>query len=200
VLTADFSSGGATGIPNNQGLRGFFIEAIEADRDDDPLTSEGVFVFDGAGNAPGELGDLIHVAGVAGEFNDVTQVSASRHQACDDTGVDTELPPPAALPLPADPFDRAELFEPLESMRVTHPELTVVEFFQLERFGEVRLSSGGVLQNPTNVVEPLRRRRLRGDRPVQPGQQHHPRRRADRSEPQPAPARRGRPAALRRAG
>jgi uncharacterized protein len=154
VLTADFSSGGATGIPNNQGLRGFFIEAVEADRDDDPLTSEGVFVFDGAGNAPGELGDLIHVAGVAGESFDVTQVSASRHQACDDTGVDTELPPPAALPLPADPFDRAELFEPLESMRVTHPELTVVEFFQLERFGEVRLSSGGVLKNPTNAVSP----------------------------------------------
>jgi uncharacterized protein len=154
VLTADFSSGGATGLPNNQGLRGFFIEAIEADRDDDPLTSEGVFVFDGGGNAPGELGDLIHVAGIAGEFNDVTQVSASRHQACDDTGVDTELPPPALLPLPADPFDRADSFEPLESMRVTHPELTVVEFFQLERFGEVRLSSGGVLQNPTNVVDP----------------------------------------------
>jgi uncharacterized protein len=154
VLTADFSSGGATGIPNNQGLRGFFIEAIEADRDDDPLTSEGVFVFDFAGNAPGELGDLIHVAGVAGESFDVTQVSASQHQVCDDTGVDTELPPPAALPLPADPFDRGELFEPLESMRVTHPELTVVEFFQLERFGEVRLSSAGVLQNPTNVVSP----------------------------------------------
>ena len=154
VLTADFSSGGATGIPSNQGLRGFFIEAIEADRDDDPLTSEGVFVFDFAGNAPGELGDLIHVTGVAGEFNEVTQVSASRHQACDDTGVDTELPPPAVLPLPADPSDRDELFEPLESMRVTHPELTVVEFFQLERFGEVRLSSGGVLQNPTNVVDP----------------------------------------------
>jgi uncharacterized protein len=154
VLTADFSSGGASGLPNNQGLRGFFLEAVEADRDDDPMTSEGVFVFDGGGNVPGELGDLVHVTGVVGEFNDVTQVSASRHQACADTGVDTQLPPPAELPLPADPFDRAELFEPLESMRVTHPELTVVEFFQLERFGEVRLSSGGVLKNPTNAVSP----------------------------------------------
>jgi uncharacterized protein len=154
VLTADFSSGAGVGTPNNQGLRGFFIEAIADDRDGDPLTSEGVFVFDGGGNAPGEVGDLIHVTGVVGEFNEVTQVSASRHQACDDTGVDTQLPPPAELPLPADPFDRAESFEPLESMRVTHPELTVVEFFQLERFGEVRLSSGGVLKNPTNAVDP----------------------------------------------
>jgi uncharacterized protein len=154
VLTADFSSGGATGIPNGQGLRGFFLEAIEADRDDDPLTSEGVFVFDPAGDVPGELGELIHVAGVAGESFGVTQVTASRHQACDDTGVDAELPPPAELPLPADPFDREERFESLESMRVTHPELTVVEFFELERFGQVRLSSGGVLKNPTNAVSP----------------------------------------------
>jgi predicted extracellular nuclease len=34
VVTADFTSGGDTGIPANQGLRGFFIEAIAADRDD----------------------------------------------------------------------------------------------------------------------------------------------------------------------
>ena len=39
-------------------------------------------------------------------------------------------------------------------MRVTHPELTVTEFFQLERFGELRLSASGVLQTPTNIFEP----------------------------------------------
>jgi uncharacterized protein len=154
VVTADFTSGGASDLPQNQGLRGFFIEAIEVDRDEDPLTSEGVFVFDAGGVFDGQIGDLVHVAGTAGEFSGVTQVSASDLAVCDDTGVDTELPPPVELPLPADPFDRGELFEPYESMRVTHPELTVVEFFQLERFGEVRLSSGGVLDNPTNVVDP----------------------------------------------
>jgi uncharacterized protein len=154
VLTADFTSGGASGLPNNQGLRGFFLEAAAVDRDADPATSEGVFVFDAAGVVPGALGDLVYVEGVAGEFGDVTQVAAARHQVCADTGVDTTLPAPAVLPLPADPFVRGEVFEPLESMRVTHPELTVVEFFQLERFGEVRLSSGGVLANPTNVVDP----------------------------------------------
>jgi uncharacterized protein len=154
VVTADFTSGGASGLPQNQGLRGFFIEAIAVDRDDDPQTSEGVFVFDGGGVFDGQIGDLVHVAGTAGEFSGVTQVSASDLAVCADTGVDTELPPPVELPLPADPFDRGELFEPYESMRVTHSELTVVEFFQLERFGEVRLSSGGVLDNPTNVVDP----------------------------------------------
>jgi predicted extracellular nuclease len=39
-------------------------------------------------------------------------------------------------------------------MRVTHEELTVIEFFQVERFGEIRLSSDGVLQTPTNVYLP----------------------------------------------
>ncbi|CAN5791533.1 hypothetical protein BH24CHL6_BH24CHL6_13610 [soil metagenome] len=152
VVTADFTSGGASGIPANQGLRGFFMEAIEGDRDPDPQTSEGVFVFGGGGTFSGDIGDLVHVAGTAGEFSGVTQVSAAEIKVCDDTGV--ALPAPAQLPLPTHPDDRANTFEPLESMRVTHPELTVIEFFQVERFGEIRLSADGVLQTPTNVFLP----------------------------------------------
>jgi uncharacterized protein len=154
VVTTAFPSGGATGIPSGQGLRGFFIEAIAADRDDDPQTSEGLFVFDFAGLYDAELGDLVYVYGVAGESFEVTQVSSNDFAVCAGTGLDTTLPPPAALPLPTPVDQRDAEFERLESMRVTHPELTVVEFFQIERFGEIRLSSGGVLQNPTNVVEP----------------------------------------------
>jgi uncharacterized protein len=158
VVTADFTSGGASGLPNNQGLRGYFIEAMEVDRDDDPLTSEGLFVFEPAGTFDGSLGDLVHVSGTAGEFSTVTQVSADEIAICTAVAlgadVDITLPPAAPLPLPVAPADRAAVYEPLESMRVTHPELTVVEFFQLERFGEVRLSAAGVLANPTNAVDP----------------------------------------------
>jgi uncharacterized protein len=154
VVTSAFPSGGATGIPNNHGLRGFFIEAIEADRDDDPQTSEGLFVFDFAGVYDSELGDLVYVAGTAGETFSITQVSSDTFASCGDVAVDTTLPPAAELPLPLAPEDRDSVLEPLESMRVTHPELTLVEFFQLERFGDVRLSSGGVFDNPTNVVDP----------------------------------------------
>ncbi len=154
VVTTAFPSGGATGLPNTHGLRGFFIEAVEADRDDDPLTSEGLFVFDFHGLYDSELGDLVYVAGTAGENFEVTQISSNTFGTCTDTGLDVTLPDPAELPLPVAPGDRAELLEPLESMRVTHSELTLVEFFQLERFGDVRLSSGGVFDNPTNVVSP----------------------------------------------
>jgi uncharacterized protein len=152
VVTTDFTSGGESGIPANQGFRGFHIEAIEDDRDDDPDTSEGIFIFDGSGTFEPEIGTLVHVEGTAGEAFNITQVDADRIALCDDAPGD--LPPAATLPLPTPVDQRDAEFERLESMRVTHPELTVVEFFQIERFGEIRLSSGGVLQNPTNVVAP----------------------------------------------
>lgn len=152
VVTADFTSGGASGIPANQGLRGFFMEALGDDRDTNAQTSEGIFIFDGGGTFNGAIGDLVHVSGTAGEFSGVTQVSATELEVCDDSGV--VLPPAAVLPLPMAPADRAAAFEPLESMRVSHEELTVTEFFQLERFGEIRLSADGVLQTPTNVYLP----------------------------------------------
>ena len=154
VVTADFTSGGESGIPANQGMRGFFMEAIAADRDDEPATSEGVFVFDGGGVFDGDIGDLVTVAGTAGEAFDVTQITVTDFDFCDTTGIDTTLPPPADLPLPMPPEERDTTFEPLESMRVTHPELSVIEFFQVERFGEIRLSASGVLQTPTNVHVP----------------------------------------------
>ena len=151
VVTADFTSGGDSGLPSNQGLRGFFLEAATEDRDSDPQTSEGVFVFDGGGTFAGDVGDVVHVAGTAGEFSGVTQITASEIGLCDEA---LSLPEAADLPLPLAPADRNATLEPLESMRVGHPELTVTEFFQLERFGEIRLSASGVLQTPTNVFEP----------------------------------------------
>ncbi len=49
----------------------------------------------------------------------------------------------------------ADDFERYEGMLVTFPqELTVTELFQLGRFGQVTVSSGGRLQQPTNVVAP----------------------------------------------
>ena len=152
VVTADFTSGGASGIPANQGLRGFYIEAGSADRDADPATSEGVFVFDGSATFDGEIGDQVLVTGRAGEFSGVTQITLFEVGPC--PNVELELPAPAELPLPLAPDERNSILEPLESMRVIHEELTVTEFFQLERFGEIRLSASGVLQTPTNVYEP----------------------------------------------
>ena len=151
VVTADFTSGGASGLPNGQGLRGFFVEAAAADRDANDLTSEGLFVFDGDGEFNGEIGDRVALVGIAADTFGVTQLVLDEFEICDGSGT---LPAPANLPLPLAPANRDAAFEPLESMRVTNNELTVVEFFQLERFGEVRLSVDGVLPTPTNVELP----------------------------------------------
>ena len=152
VVTADFTSGGESGIPANQGMRGFFMEAVAADRDEDPATSEGLFVFDADGVFDGMPGDPVAVAGTAGEGFGVTQITLDAVEVCD--GATTDLPAVPDLTLPLAPGDRDAAYEPTESMRVSHPTLTVVEFFQLERFGEIRLSADGVLQTPTNVELP----------------------------------------------
>ncbi len=135
VVVADLQVGG---------YNGFFIQ--DATGDGDAATSDAVFV-----HAPRaqqvSLGDHVQVAGEAGEFNGLTQISADEVDVC---ATGTDRPAPAVLPLPGDGADR----ERLEGMRVTATDLTVTEVFALNRFGEVVLSSGGVLHIPTEVAEP----------------------------------------------
>jgi uncharacterized protein len=53
------------------------------------------------------------------------------------------------------PFPTADYLERYEGMLVRFPQtLYVTEHFQLGRFGQVVMSSGGRLQQPTNMVEP----------------------------------------------
>jgi uncharacterized repeat protein (TIGR01451 family) len=65
---------------------------------------------------------------------------------------------PAALPTPTDvtlPFSSPDAPEAFEGMRVRLPQnLTVTDNYNLGRFNEVVLSSGGRLQQPTQVVSP----------------------------------------------
>src|SRR5207248_3105537 len=53
------------------------------------------------------------------------------------------------------PFAAGDFRERYEGMLVRLPQtLSVTEHFQLGRFDEVRMSSGGVLRQPTNVAAP----------------------------------------------
>ena len=62
VVTGDFQEGG---------FDGFFVQD---DGDDDPATSDGIFVYAPGGDEV-ELGDLVRVTGTANEFNGKTQLS-----------------------------------------------------------------------------------------------------------------------------
>ncbi|MGL5864701.1 MAG: ExeM/NucH family extracellular endonuclease, partial [Dermatophilaceae bacterium] len=124
-------------------LRGFYLQDAG---DDDPATSDGIFVV-GADADRVALGDLVTVSGTAGEFQGQTQISSSTVTAC---GTSSATPVDVTLPVAS-----ATALERYEGMLVRMPQpLTVTESFQLGRFGQVVVSSGRRLKQPTNVVAP----------------------------------------------
>ncbi len=126
-------------------LRGFFLQDLSGD--DDPATSDGIFVFNGNNNNV-NLGDVVRVSGKAEEYQGQTQISTVTSIVnCGNGSVD-----PTDIFLPFAAADDAERFE---GMLVRLPQtMYVTEHYLLGRFGEVLLSSGGRLKQPTNVVLP----------------------------------------------
>ncbi len=122
-------------------LRGFYLQDAG---DGDAATSDGIFVFDNGANLVAN-GDVVQVTGPVSEFQGQTQLTASAAgvQSCDQqatvTPVDVTLPRASATDL-----------EPYEGMLVRlHQTVFVTEHFQLGRFGQVVVSSGDRLRQPT---------------------------------------------------
>jgi uncharacterized protein len=127
-------------------LRGFYIQ--DPLGDDDPETSDGIFVFNGNNNNV-NLGELVRVTGTAGEFQDQTQISSVTNILLCATDQTIE-PTDVNLPFPSQDY-----LERYEGMLVRLPQtLYVTEHFQLGRFGQIVMSSGDRLYQPTNLVEP----------------------------------------------
>jgi len=125
-------------------LRGFYIQDLNGDGDS--ATSDGIFVFNGNNNSV-SLGEVVRVSGSAGEFQGQTQISASSIVHC---GTGSVQPTNVYLPFPSTDYP-----ERYEGMLVRLPQtLYVTEHFQLGRFGQIVMSSGGRLQQPTNVTTP----------------------------------------------
>jgi predicted extracellular nuclease len=130
----------------NAGLQGFYIQSEVPDSD--PNTSEGLFVFNGNNNTV-SLGDLVVVTDTVREtFNQTRLGNAPIILVCG----------PAPLPAPTDvtlPFSSPDAPEAFEGMRVRLPQnLTVTDNYFLGRFGQVTLSFGGRLQQPTQITTP----------------------------------------------
>jgi predicted extracellular nuclease len=132
----------------NAQLSGFYIQSEPALDDGDPSTSEGLFVFNANTNTV-SLGDLVVVTDTVREtFNQTRLGNSPTILICG----------PAVLPAPTDvtlPFSDPDAPEAFEGMRVRLPQnLTVTDNYFLGRFGQVTLSAGGRLQQPTQVVSP----------------------------------------------
>ncbi|HBA66361.1 MAG TPA: hypothetical protein DCZ48_09365 [Methylococcaceae bacterium] len=140
VVTGSFQGAG--------GLNGFFVQEEDHDADDDIRTSEGLFV---ASIVPVNTGDTVHLVGTVSEqFNMTRLVNLTSVDVC---ATDSLLPALTELTLPFAPETNDPEWR--EGMLVNLPQtLTVTENFNLGRFGEAVVSSGGRLMIPTQVAEP----------------------------------------------
>ncbi|WP_101788984.1 ExeM/NucH family extracellular endonuclease [Nonomuraea indica] len=143
VVTGDFQ--------RSDQLSGFFLQ--DPAPDGDPATSEGLFAFARDTFKDVKPGDRVLVTGRAFEFNGWTELSPVT--AVDVCGSGTVPALPYRLP--------SDGLEHVENMLLTFPQpLTVSDHYNLGRFGEVTVSSGGRLFQPTDRpgVDPgLNRRR-----------------------------------------
>lgn len=128
----------------NSNIAGFFMQ----DRmgDGNPATSDGIFVYSSETVA---VGDSVLVDGQVAEYYGSTQLGNVTSVDVLASGI--ELPAPVEITLPLASKDE---FEAFESMLVEFSqELTVTENRNIDIYGELMLSSGGVLYQPTQIVD-----------------------------------------------
>ncbi|MBE9049522.1 ExeM/NucH family extracellular endonuclease [Nostocales cyanobacterium LEGE 11386] len=143
IVVGDFQAAGGV-----QNLRGFYVQEEDADADDNPLTSEGIFVFDDNFGVDVKVGDKVLITGEVSEFASGGSSLTQLRNLTNVTLVSENNPLPAATVLTFPLVDINDL-EAVEGMRVVIPQtLTVTEHFQLGRFGQVVLSSDGDTNQP----------------------------------------------------
>ena len=164
IVVGDFQNGDADAARN---LGGFYLQEEATDADGNPLTSEGVFVYEGAGSLLRDVqeGDRVRITGVVTEFAGETQVTvasaagiqvvqAGAVSAADLKAAATIVDLPAAATIGTGTTAQPDL-ERYEGMLVKLGQtLTVTEQFNLDRFNEIRLAAGERPETFTNAFEP----------------------------------------------
>lgn len=135
VVVADFQGKAQLGGFNLQGAS-----------DNDPATSDAVFINDSALQSPVDVkvGDRVQADGGVIERDQQTMLDATAVTVCGSSS----LPAPTSVSFP---LASTTALEPLEGMLVSVPTtMTVTETFSLGRYGALTLASGGRIFNPTN--------------------------------------------------
>lgn len=126
-------------------LEGFFLQEEDADVDADPNTSEGIFVYCATCPTAVAEGQRVQVTGVVSEFNNMTEITATTGGSVvvTDSGNNLAQVTAASIDLPiVGVID--DYYEAREGMRVTFVDtLTVSEYFELARYGQIVLMEGG---------------------------------------------------------
>jgi len=141
VVTANFQGANK--------LKGFFLQEEDADADADPNTSEGIFIFCSTCPTAVAEGQRVKATGTVSEFTDapgtMTEISATTAPSVVVTDAGNHLaevtPSPITLPIVG---DLNAFYEAREGMLVTFVDpLTVSEYFELGRYGQIVLAQGG---------------------------------------------------------
>jgi len=138
VVTASFQG--------DDQLDGFFVNSLTADIDENPLTSEGIFIYFAGTDV--SVGDHVRVQGTVAEYFDSTQIADVTQVAICDSGLDV-----AATKITL-PLTESTDLEAFEGMLVTLEQpLVVTNNFGLGRYGEVELATERLYQG-TQVALP----------------------------------------------
>jgi predicted extracellular nuclease len=126
-------------------LRGFYLQDLTGDGD--AATSDGIFVYNASYNNV-NVGDVVRVTGTGSEYQGQTQINTTAAPIACGTGAVE----PVDVTFPVTSVDYLERYEGM-LVRLSQT-LYVTEHYQLGRFGQVVLSSGGRLMQPTNIYAP----------------------------------------------
>lgn len=139
------------------GLSGLYLQEEAADADDDPASSEDIFVFAGSGVVvPVQVGERARVTGTVGEFTSSTGAGSSQTQLSRPTVVGLG---PAGEPVGATAVALGGDLERFEGMLAELTDTLVIsEYVDYDRYGEVvlaqPLAGRDRLDTPTAVVDP----------------------------------------------
>ncbi|WP_231387362.1 ExeM/NucH family extracellular endonuclease, partial [Dolichospermum circinale] len=132
-------------------LNGFYVQEEDADTDSNSATSEAIFVYDPSGLFTGNIGDKVRITGTVSEFtttsgsntSSLTQFSSLTSVV--NLGAGT-LPTAVNVQLPNSNLESYEGM--LINLSAGSGNLTVTEYYQLGRYGQVVLSAMGSSNQP----------------------------------------------------
>lgn len=140
-----------TGVYTTLSPAGFYMQEEDADIDNSPLTSEGIFVVTSTAVAPG---DKVRVTGTVIESSSSPSFQQAVINNTTVTILSSSNPLPTATVINLPVSDVSD-YEHYEGMLVRFPDtLTVTDNYTLGRFGEINLSKGGIAYTPTQFVDP----------------------------------------------
>ncbi len=156
IVTGDFQ-------PDEQ-LRGFFVQEEAQDSDNNPLTSEAIFVYCGSCASAVDVGDKVRITARPGEYNGMSQLNATDAAAIALISSSNPLPAATTLSLPVFTTattleganeDIAAFYEAYEGMLVTISNtMFATEYYQLGRYGQVVLAADGRFRQFTDIAKP----------------------------------------------